>query len=199
MAEEKVKAPEETQPEEETAAEDRAGEETLEAEAAETEAVEDEETAALQAGDDALRAALEKAETERDQFKDALIHERADFENYKKRNASLEQTAFDRGAENVITRILPVLDNFERALAADTEADKFAEGMQMIMRQLTDELAALGVKEVDTSGEFDPSVHHAVMQTELDDVESNHISETLQKGYLLHDRVIRPAMVKVNK
>ena len=196
MADEKVNTPQEPEVAEESPQEEA---EEMKEEVAETEEAEAEETAGMQAGDDALRAALESAEKERDQYKDALIHERADFENYKKRNASLEQAAFDRGAENVITRILPVLDNFERALAADTQADKFAEGMQMIMRQLTDELAALGVREVDTSGEFDPAMHHAVMQTELDDVESNHISETLQKGYLLHDRVIRPAMVKVNK
>lgn len=136
---------------------------------------------------------------ERDQYKDALIHERADFENYKKRNATLEKDAFDRGTEDAVQRILPVVDNFERALSSEPTDDKFAEGMQMIMRQLQDVLQALGVTEIDTSGEFDPAVHHAVMQTEEEGVPSNHIVETLQKGYRIGDRVIRAAMVKVNK
>lgn len=146
-----------------------------------------------------LREEVRSVAEERDQFKDALIHERADFENYKKRNAALEKTAFDRGTEDAVLRILPVLDNFERALGSDPAADKFAEGMQMIMRQMQEVLQGLGVTEIDSSGEFDPAVHHAVMQAEEDDVPSNYIVETLQKGYRLGEKVLRAAMVKVNK
>lgn len=136
---------------------------------------------------------------ERDEYKDALIRERADFENYKKRNAALEQTALERGTEAAVVRLLPVMDSFERALAADTADVQFAAGMEMIMRQLRDVLKGLGVEEIDSSGAFDPSVHHAVMQTEEADVPSNQIVETLQKGYRMGDKVIRAAMVKVNK
>lgn len=146
-----------------------------------------------------LEAEVRSVAEERDQYKDALIHERADFENYKKRNAALEKTAFERGTEDVVLRVLPVVDNFERALNADASGDRFAEGMRMIMRQLQDVLGALGVTEIDSSGAFDPAVHHAVMQTEDDSAQSNQIVETLQKGYRLGDRVLRAAMVKVNK
>lgn len=146
-----------------------------------------------------LQEEVRSVAEERDQYKDALIHERADFENYKKRNAALEKTAFDRGTEDAVLRILPVVDNFERALSVEPADEKFAAGMQMIMRQLEDVLQGLGVTEIDSSGEFDPAVHHAVMQTDEEDVPSNHIVETLQKGYRLGDKVLRAAMVKVNK
>ncbi|MBD5559470.1 MAG: nucleotide exchange factor GrpE [Clostridia bacterium] len=146
-----------------------------------------------------LRAEVQSVGEERDRYRDALVHERADFENYRKRNAALERTAFERGSEDAVMRILPVVDNFERALQAGAEGEKFAEGMSMIMRQLQDVLTALGVSEIDTQGEFDPAVHHAVMQAEDEDVPSNQIVETLQKGYRMGDRVIRAAMVKVNK
>lgn len=147
------------------------------------------------AGDKALLA----AQQERDEYRDALIRERADFENYKKRNASLAASSFENGVENVVNAVLPVLDNFERALAAECSDKQFASGMQMTMRQLQSVLQGLGVEEIDTQGEFDPTRHHAIAQTEESEIESNMVTETLQKGYTLKGRVIRPAMVKVNK
>lgn len=138
-------------------------------------------------------------EEERDQYKDALVRERADFENYRKRNAALSASSFDSGVEKAAAAVLPVLDNFERALASECQDKAFADGMQMIMRQLKGALEGLGVTEMDTSGAFNPVYHHAVMQTEEADVPTNTITETLQKGYMLKDKVLRPAMVKVNK
>ena len=157
------------------------------------------EEAAADATVELLQEEIRSIGAERDQFKDALIHERADFENYRKRNAALEQTAFERGTEAAVQKILPVLDNFERALSVETADAKFAEGMQMIMRQLRGLLGDLGVVEIDSAGAFDPAVHHAVMQTDEEGVPSNQIVETLQKGYRMGDKVVRAAMVKVNR
>lgn len=168
-------------------------EEQQEEAAAEAEATLESEAENLQ------QAQIESLENQRDEYKDALIRERADFENYKKRNASLEQAAYHRGIEDTAVKMLPVLDNFERALQAQSSDEKFQEGMEMIMRQLQETLSSLGVKEMDTSGTFDPNLHHAVMQTEEEGKKTGEITETLQKGYMMKDKVIRPAMVKVNK
>lgn len=164
----------------------------------ETENEQHTEEAAAAASED-LEKTLAETEEQRDQFKDALIRERADFENYKKRNAALAATSFDNGVESALTAVLPVLDNFERALAAECADKAFADGMQMIMRQLQTAMEGLGVEEIDTAGEFDPTRHHAVLQTEDPELGPNAISETLQKGYTLKGKVLRPAMVKVNK
>jgi molecular chaperone GrpE len=95
-----------------------------------------------------------------------------------------------------------VLDNFERALQVEKteETASLINGISMVYRQLQDALTSNGVETMETEGqEFDPNLHHAVMQVEDDAFEANHIVEELQKGYVLKDRVIRPAMVKVNK
>lgn len=138
-------------------------------------------------------------ESERDEYKDALVRERADFENYKKRNADLAANSFNNGVVETVSAVLPVLDNFERALAMESADKAFVDGMAMIMRQLQDVLKALGVEEIDTQCKFDPNFHDAVMQCEDDGYESNDVVETLQKGYKLKDRILRHAMVKVNK
>lgn len=144
-------------------------------------------------------AQMRHVEEERDMYKDALIRERADFENYKKRNATLAASSFESGVESVVQIVLPILDNFERGLASECSDQGFADGMQMIMRQLQSALTGLGVTEIETEGAFDPEVHHAVMQTEDPALGPNEIAETLQKGYMRGGKVLRPAMVKVNK
>src|SRR5699024_12377544 len=101
-----------------------------------------------------------------------------------------------------IYELLPAIDNFERALQVEVtgETANFVEGMEMVYRQFKDALTNQGVEEIETVGkEFDPNIHHAVMQVEDEEKDSNIIVEELQKGYMLKDRVIRPAMVKVNK
>ena len=101
----------------------------------------------------------------------------------------------------MIEKILPVIDNFERGLAAIPEEEKnspVATGMQMIYKQLTTELENIGVKPIEAIGaEFDPNYHNAVMQTESDEFESGTVAQELQKGYLYHDTVIRHSMVAV--
>lgn len=145
-----------------------------------------------------MEDALKVLEAEKEDFKDALIRERADFENYKKRNASLSATSFQSGAEDTVLKMLPVLDNFERACGAECSDEAFLSGMNMIMRQFLDALKSLGVEEIDTSGKFDPEVHNAVMQVEEEGRESGDIVEVLQKGYSMNGRVLRHALVKVN-
>lgn len=151
-----------------------------------------------QPGRDA-EAEMEALRVERDQYRDALIRERADFENYKKRNASLSAASFDNGTQAAVEAVLPVVDNFERALAAECADETYVNGMKMIMRQFENALEGLGVQRIATDGAFDPVYHHAVLQVEEEGLGSGEIAETLQNGYLLKDKVIRPAMVKVNK
>lgn len=141
-------------------------------------------------------AALEE---EKEGFKNALIQERADFENYKKRNADVASSAYQRGVADAVTQLLPVLDNFERALSSGSEDKAFFDGMVMIQRQFNDALSSIGVVEIETEGKFDPKVHNAVMQAEEDGFESGAIIEVLQKGYKLKDTILRHANVKVNK
>ena len=108
---------------------------------------------------------------------------------------------FDMGAKNVLEKILPVVDNFERGLATPIvdEADQpFADGMQMIYKQLMKQLEDLGVKPIEAIGkEFDPNFHNAVMHVEDDEQGENVVIEEFQKGYMYHDSVVRHSMVKV--
>ena len=107
---------------------------------------------------------------------------------------------YDMGAKNVIEKILPVIDNFERGLESVPEgSDKaFVDGMQMIYKQLSGELEKLGVKPIEAVGQpFDPNFHNAVMQTESEEYESGTVAQELQKGYMYHDTLVRLSMVAV--
>lgn len=141
-------------------------------------------------------AALEE---EKEGFKNALIQERADFENYKKRNADVASASYQKGVADAVTQLLPVLDNFERALSSGSEDKAFLDGMVMIQRQLNNVLTSIGVTEIDTDGKFDPNIHNALMQADEEGFESGDIIEVLQKGYKMKDITLRPANVKVNK
>lgn len=125
----------------------------------------------------------------------------AEFENYRKRTEKEKELMFETGAKSIIEKILPVVDNFERGLAAIPEEEKesaFASGMEMIYKQLTTEFENIGVKAIETIGKpFDPNLHNAVMQTESDELESGMIAQELQKGYTYRDSVVRHSMVSV--
>ena len=116
---------------------------------------------------------LKVLEAEKEEYLSALKRERADFENYKKRNASLAAASFQNGVADTVMVLLPILDNFERALMADCADKAFSEGVEMIMRQLKDAMSNLGVEEIAADGQFDPEVHNAVMQVEEEGFESN--------------------------
>lgn len=145
---------------------------------------------------------VEKLKQEKDEVYNHLLRLQAEYDNFKRRTQKEKEAERKYKAQDIVTAILPVLDNFERALQVEkTEATAgIVDGITMVYRQLQDALKNNGVETIETEGqEFDPNLHHAVMQVEDEEIESNHIVEELQKGYLLKDRVIRPAMVKVNK
>lgn len=136
-----------------------------------------------------------------DELEDRVKRQMAEFENFRKRTEKEKNAMFDVGAKSVIEKILPVVDNFERGLAAvpeDEKAGAFADGMNMIYKQLIGELDKLGVKPIEAVGkEFDPNLHNAVMQTTSEELESGYVAQELLKGYTYHDMVIRHSMVAV--
>lgn len=136
-----------------------------------------------------------------DELNDKCMRQMAEFENFRKRTDKEKQMMFETGAKSVIEKILPVVDNFERGIAALSDEEKegsFAKGMQGIYKQLIDELDKMEVKPIEAVGkEFDPNLHNAVMQTESDEYESGIVAQELQKGYTYRDTVVRHSMVAV--
>ncbi len=133
-------------------------------------------------------------------LEDRVKRQMAEFENFRKRTDKEKAQMFDMGAKSVIEKILPVIDNFERGLANIPEGadEAFVNGMQMIYKQMTDELDKIGVKPIEAVGQpFDPNFHNAVMQVESEELESGTVAEELQKGYTYHDIVVRHSMVSV--
>lgn len=124
----------------------------------------------------------------------------ADFENYKKREEASKADFKKFAQSSLIEKLLPVIDNLDRALAKADEDDAFVEGVIMTRKEFMKILENEGLEEIESDGcEFDHNVHQAVLAEENDEVEENHIIETFQKGYKLNGRVLRPAMVKVSK
>ena len=132
---------------------------------------------------------------------DKLTRQMAEFDNYRKRTEKEKSQMYEIGAKDIIEKILPVVDNFERGIAAVPEEEKsnpFAEGMEKIYKQLMTTLEEIGVKPIEAVGqEFDPDFHNAVMHVEDEEVGENIITEEFQKGYLYRDSVVRHSMVKV--
>jgi molecular chaperone GrpE len=126
----------------------------------------------------------------------------ADYDNFRRRTREEQAASLKYKSQSLLEQLLPALDNFERALkteATNDQAKTLIQGMEMVYRQLSDALKQEGLTEIPTVGQtFDPNLHQAVMQVEDSEFESNTVIEELQKGYMLKDRVIRPAMVKVN-
>ena len=143
---------------------------------------------------DALKERIEELE-------DRVKRQMAEFENFRKRTEKEKTMMFETGAKSVIEKILPVVDNFERGLAAVPEDEKngaFAQGMEMIYKQLMTELENMQVKPIPAVGEeFNPDFHNAVMQVESEEYESGVIAQELQKGYTYRDSVVRHSMVAV--
>ena len=136
-----------------------------------------------------------------DELEDRVKRQMAEFDNFRKRSEKEKTAMFETGARSVIEKILPVVDNFERGLASVPEEEKdggFAQGMEMIYRQLLTELDKLEVKPIPAVGEeFNPDFHNAVMQVESDEYESGVIAQELLKGYTYRDTVVRHSMVAV--
>ena len=149
---------------------------------------------------DKKQDALEEKVTE---LEDKVKRQMAEFENFRKRTEKEKATMFEMGAKTVIEKILPVVDNFERGLATIPEEDQgspFAEGMNMIYKQMMTELENLGVKPIEAVGkEFNPEFHNAVMQVESDEFEEGVVAQELQKGYMYRESVVRHSMVAVSQ
>ncbi len=123
----------------------------------------------------------------------------ADFQNFKRRTEKEKSDIYAFANEKIVKELLDVIDNFERALAAGNDGDKFLEGMEMILKQLQGVLEKAGVAEIQCLGEdFDPNFHNAVMTEDSAEYESGKVTAVLQKGYTLNGRVVRPVMVKVS-
>lgn len=132
-----------------------------------------------------------------DEWKEKYTRQLAEFDNFRKRTEKEKSQMYDMGAKTIAEKILPTIDNFERGLQ-NAPDDAFAEGMQMVYKQLLKNLEDAGVKAIECVGkEFDPNLHNAVMHEEDDSGEENIITAELQKGYMYKDTLLRPSMVKV--
>lgn len=143
----------------------------------------------------------DKKEEQIEELNDRVKRQMAEFENFRKRSEKEKMQMYDMGAKSMIEKVLPVIDNFERGLAAvpeEQKEDAFVTGMDKIYKQLLTELETVGVKPIEAVGApFDPEYHNAVMQVESNEYESGIIAQELQKGYLYKDSVVRHSMVAV--
>ena len=148
---------------------------------------------------ESLTAELEKARAQCDEYLDLAQRKQAEFANYRRRTEGVRQEAYDDGRRDAIEKLLPVVDNLERALsAAGEEESALRDGVDMVLRQTRDALSKMGVEEIDPLGQpFDAELHNAVMQGTAEEGEPGTVCMVLQKGYKLGSRVIRHAMVKV--
>ena len=140
----------------------------------------------------------DKKDEQIEELTDRLKRTMAEFDNFRKRTEKEKSSMYIIGAKEIVEKILPVVDNFERGLAQAQEGDAFADGMKMIYKQLTTTLDELGVKPIEAVGkEFNPDFHNAVMHVEDEEVGENIVVEEFQKGYTYKDFVVRHSMVKV--
>ena len=130
---------------------------------------------------------------------DRILRLQADFENFRRRTAKEKEELAAVITQNILSDMLPLLDNFERAMAVEqTDGEAFQKGVEMIFAQLRETLVKHGLEHIEAEGQpFDPNVHQAVMRVENPDVEDGTVTQVLQKGYQAKGRVIRPAMVQV--
>ena len=155
---------------------------------------------------DSKKAEKMTAESETDKLqkdlaaaKEAHIRTLAEYDNYRKRSTKEKQAAYGDAKADCIKELLPMMDNFERALAAEaTDVEGFKKGVEMIFKSFGDVLSKLGVEAFGEKGEkFDPNIHNGVMHVEDEELPENSVAEVFSKGYKLGDRILRPAMVKV--
>ena len=208
--EEAKKAAEEQDAAQEAAGEDTeaVAEETVEEEAAseasEEEALEETAEEGSEKGAKGLfkrKPKKDKKDEQIEELKDKLTRQMAEFDNFRKRTEKEKSAMYEIGAKDIIEKILPDVDKFERGLGAVTEEqkeDSFVSGMEMIYKQIMTTLDSVGVKAIEAVGnEFDPDFHNAVMHVEDEEVGENIVVEEFQKGYTYRDTVVRHSMVKV--
>ena len=143
----------------------------------------------------------DKKDEKIEELTDRLTRQMAEFDNFRKRTEKEKSQMYEIGAKDIIEKILPIVDNFERGLSSmpeDEKATPFAEGMEKIYKQLMTTLEGIGVKPIEAVGqEFNPDFHNAVMHVEDEELGENIIAEEFQKGYMYRDSVVRHSMVKV--
>ena len=135
------------------------------------------------------------------ELEDRVMRQMAEFDNFRKRTDKEKDQMFSMGEKNVLEKLLPIIDNFERgfdSVQPEDEEDAFVQGMRKIYAQLVKQMEDIGVTPIDAAGkEFDPNLHNAVMQVESEEYPSGTVAQELQKGYKYHDAVIRYSMVAV--
>jgi molecular chaperone GrpE len=197
LSEEAETAEMEEAAEEENGAEESSGEE----EAAETAEQEEtkEDTSTEKKG--FFKKKKDKKDEQIEELTDKLKRQMAEFDNFRKRTEKEKSQMYDMGAKSIIEKILPVVDNFERGLAAvpeESKEDAFVTGMDKVYKQMLTELDAIGVKPIEAVGqEFNPDFHNAVMQVESEEFASGIVAQELQKGYTYKESVVRHSMVAV--
>ena len=205
---EKDKVVEETTDTEETKAAEESAEETKAEDTAETENAQDaeetsEETETKEKKDGIFgkKKKKDKKDEQIEDLNDRLRRQMAEFDNFRKRSEKEKSQMFDMGAKSIIEKVLPVVDNFERGLAAVPEEQKddaFVTGMDKVYKQMMTEFDSIGVKPIEAVGqEFNPDLHNAVMQVESEEFEPGIVAQELQKGYMYKDTVVRHSMVAV--
>ena len=186
---------------EETVETEEAAEETVEAVEETTETEETEETEEKKGLFGKKKDKKDKKDLRIEELEDKVKRQLAEFENFRNRTEKEKSRMFEFGARDVIEKMLPVVDNFERGLAAIPEEEKggpVASGMEMIYKQMMTTLEGLGVKPIEALNQpFDPNFHNAVMHVEDEEIEESTVVEEFQKGYIYKETVIRYSMVKV--
>ncbi len=140
---------------------------------------------------------IQKLTNDVEALKDRLLRVTAEYENFRKRTAKEKEGIYTDACADVIKEVLPVIDNLERAVAADGSVEDLKKGIEMTIKGLEGSFGKLGVEEIDASGEFDPNLHQAVMHIEDENFEKNSVAEVFMKGYKRGDKVIRHSVVKV--
>ena len=208
--EEAKKAAQEQAEAEDTQVNEEAPEETAEAKAPAEETCEDADGSEdAQAADEkksdkklfGKKNKKDKKDEKIEELTDKLTRQMAEFDNFRKRTEKEKSQMYEIGAKDIIDKILPVVDNFERGLGAVKEEDKedpFVQGMEMVYKQMMTTLEGVGVKPIEAVGkEFNPDFHNAVMHVDDENFGENIVAEEFQKGYMYRDSVVRHSMVKV--
>lgn len=176
--------------------------EAVESEAPAPEATEGSTTADTGSDEMVSKAELERVQAQLEEQTQRVLRAQADFDNFRRRTQKEKENLAKYASEQLITELIPVVDNFGRAMATKPESpelESFNKGIDMIFRQLDEVLKGAGLTQMDAVGQpFNPELHQAVMQVESDEHEEGIVVEELQKGYVLKDKVLRPAMVKVS-
>lgn len=167
-----------------------------------TEEVVDEDEVEVIDPDETTSTVQNDLEQKLEETTNRVLRMQADYDNFRRRTQKEKESAAKYRSQILAEKLIPALDNFERGMMIDAQSEEtksLLQGMEIVYRQFKEALAEEGIEPIESVGQpFDPHRHQAIMQTESDEFESNVVVEEMQKGYMLKDRVIRPAMVKVN-